>query len=731
MEKNTFYQSLSLNGKKAYLEEYWNLTLENHMKTISKIVISKNKNEFITCSLDKSIKVWDIFSGKLVNKYEEHSEAVNNIIFSKNEDKLVSCSDDWTIIIWENADKLIKKNTLFKHNDPVNDIALIHDDYILVSGSQDMKIILWYFLDQSIYHIIDASIEIVYLAAHRSYEYVVYSDKYGVYSREIEWPDENNMIIPESGITYVLTNTKDTKYLIAGSDWIYIWNFDDFVPGTRYDPFPENNFFKLQNCTATALTTSEDSLYLIISCDDNNIIIYNFLQMSSQAINTGYQAPFTSICIWKNQDKPGDALEFKIAGSVGCGIRSFDFIDNCLLTANMINDMIINKIYLSSDNSFIFTINSCKRLDIWRINDLKYLDNIAKDVKFISINEDFLYCFIEENEENEGNLQVFCISQISLKDETLETKNIINPVTEYLNILLNKHTVSEIFITNKNNYAIIIEKNSEISTIFIYNLHNLNESFQWAINDSECYQLSSDNIHLILFNNKNTYLKFNDLITGTLNFKLIASKSINCIDITKNNKLIAIATINGDIEIWNILKKQRINLWKPSCNQITGILILNNKKNLIVSSNDNSLSYFSLSHRKENSRFKDYYTDKVTSICFFNNQQFLAIGSFDKTIKIWDLKNNILSKCFMTNYKIENLAIVLNDQYIIANSIERQLIFWSICEEIQICSIKTLIESSSSLNAKKNKKYAVICIDHKIIQVYKLIFFKRKNSLIG
>ncbi len=77
-----------------------------HMYAINHIEFSPNGQHFVTCSMDKSIKVWSSDQFKLLKvidkaRYASHGTSVNKLYWSEFEQQLVSCSDDRTISIWD------------------------------------------------------------------------------------------------------------------------------------------------------------------------------------------------------------------------------------------------------------------------------------------------------------------------------------------------------------------------------------------------------------------------------------------------------------------------------------------------------------------------------------------------------------------------------------------------------------------------------------------------------
>jgi WD40 repeat protein len=77
-----------------------------HMYAINSISINSSNDLLVTCSMDKSIKVWDLDSFKLLkvidkSRHAGHATSVNKVLWTDHQDQIVSCSDDRKISVWE------------------------------------------------------------------------------------------------------------------------------------------------------------------------------------------------------------------------------------------------------------------------------------------------------------------------------------------------------------------------------------------------------------------------------------------------------------------------------------------------------------------------------------------------------------------------------------------------------------------------------------------------------
>ncbi len=113
-----------------------------HSSFVNYLAISPDGQTLVSGSADKTIKIWNLATGKEIRTLKGHSSFVNYLVISPDGQTLVSGSADKTIKVWNLANGQ-EINTLKGHDSSVNSLALSPDGQTLVSGSADKTIKVW------------------------------------------------------------------------------------------------------------------------------------------------------------------------------------------------------------------------------------------------------------------------------------------------------------------------------------------------------------------------------------------------------------------------------------------------------------------------------------------------------------------------------------------------------------------------------------------------------------
>ncbi|WP_392530274.1 protein kinase [Nostoc sp. C117] len=319
-------------------------TLKGHSSMVHAIAISPNGQFIASGSNDKTIKLWQVGTGKLVRQmgrwFSGHSNMVHSVAFcpisanssyqgesgrtTKTTDInwgiLASGSWDNTIKLWDiNTGKEIR--TLIGHTNWVNSVAFSPDGKLLASGSADCTIKLWQ---------VNTGIEIQTFTGHSdSVSSVAYSPR-----------------------TATTTNSQDRQLVASGSNdyTIKLWQA---YTGRNICTLTGHSFFV--NCIAF----SHDGEILASGSGDNTIKLWHINTGKEIQTFTGHSDSVWSVAFSRDR-------QFLVSGSWDKTIKLWHLQSGREISTLTGHSSYVRCVAFSPDGQTLVSSGDDDTIKIWR-----------------------------------------------------------------------------------------------------------------------------------------------------------------------------------------------------------------------------------------------------------------------------------------------------------------------------------------------------------------------------
>jgi WD40 repeat protein len=117
-------------------------TLDGHKGFVASAIFSPDGSKIVTTSYDNTAKIWDTSSSKLLNTLEGHTSYVHSAVFSPDGSRIVTTSLDNTAKVWDTSSgKLL--TTLEGHTSVISSAAYSPDGSKIITGSWDKTAKVW------------------------------------------------------------------------------------------------------------------------------------------------------------------------------------------------------------------------------------------------------------------------------------------------------------------------------------------------------------------------------------------------------------------------------------------------------------------------------------------------------------------------------------------------------------------------------------------------------------
>ena len=114
--------------------------IQAHDKEILDVAIAADGSEAVTCSVDGTVRLWDLDTGEQIAKLEGHGDWAWGIAMTPDGSRVASCGRDRTVVVWDMVLRRIWKKLV--HVGEVLCVAIFDDGMTAVTG-QGKDVLVW------------------------------------------------------------------------------------------------------------------------------------------------------------------------------------------------------------------------------------------------------------------------------------------------------------------------------------------------------------------------------------------------------------------------------------------------------------------------------------------------------------------------------------------------------------------------------------------------------------
>ncbi|MBD2361325.1 ribosome assembly protein 4 [Anabaena minutissima FACHB-250] len=620
---------LKLNEKKENRAIEVN-TLEGHSNLVNSVAYHPDGKQLASASADKTIKIWDISTGKTLQTLSGHSNWVNSIAYSPDGQQLASASWDKTIKIWDISTGQPLR-TLSGHSSPVISIAYSPDKQQLASASIDSTIKIW---DISTGKLLTT------LSGHSS---SVYSVTYSPDGQHLASASADNTIkiwnISTGKPLQTLSGHDDSVISIvyspdgqhlASASWdktIKIWDISTGKPLKTLSGHSNS---------VISIVYSPDGKQLASASDDKTIKIWDISTGKPLKTLSGYSNWINSIVYspdGKQLASVSDDRTIKI-WDIGTG--------KPLQTLSGHTDW-VNSVAYSPNGQQLASASGDKTIKIWDISRGRVLKNLSGHSSWIN------------NVTYSPNGQQLASAS---GDKTIKIWDIS---TGKATKTFSGHTDSVISVAYSLNGEQLASASGD-KTIKIWDISTGKPLKTFSGHTDKVYSVaySPDGEQLASASGDKT-IKIWDIHTGKP-LKTFSGHNNSVISVvySPDGKQLASASFDKTIKIWDISTGEPLKNFSGHRDSVYNIAYSPDGKQLASASFDNTIKIWDISTGKPLKTLSDH-SSRVISVAYSPDSKQLASASWDKTVILWDLDfdNLLRSGCdLLNNYLIAHPVVL-------------------------------------------------------------------------
>ncbi|OMJ79868.1 hypothetical protein SteCoe_20011 [Stentor coeruleus] len=666
-----------------FIQEEFGLHLEGHSDKCTCIAISKKNDFFITGSLDRSIRLWNLKtrSQKCICYY--HEGPVNSLALAKSGDLLVSGSDDKTIIVWCVSRKRILR-VLKIFDSQVKRVHFSYNDRYIISLTSDMKL-RW--LDSN-------SLEVVHSITLTKFtiDFKTFSNNGSVLIGESTGKLFSCNILNETkDIAFPLQKNKTlTHFQLLKNKMMVLAVYKQGII-CRY-PINNSSIFKksVKKYTILTISSAPNENFFVTGSKDHNVRLWDLNTLKCEKLFSFHKSRVVNVKI--TQDN-----KLIISSSSDYNIRIIDINEESCVGSFVYDKLVLPKIYLTHDSKYILSGCIDGTIFIYDITEKRKVESGGHTIK--------------------PNCLSFSTDKIFLATGSPDATVIVWKLkTHQIETLHNEHKslITCITISDDNNYVI---SGSNDKNIIVWDItkRKLKAKLKSHCGSIKCVTISHDSTYIISGSSDKYVILWN--ISKEKNKKILEGHTSCVKKVMIISEYFVLSGSNTEIIAWN-LQSSSIQYKIPLFNA-NKILAVNKSCKLFAVSSDKNFIVWDIVN---NEQVKAFISKIVPKCVVLTESRLLIVAAYFKNkLVVFDL-NDCRKNFSLAGHKsnINVIALTEDEIRLVSGSSDKSIIVWNLHFKAYEFAINGFNSEITSILATKDNEHLIIASADNTIKLYYL-----------
>lgn len=621
-----------------------------------------------------------------------HSNDVNSVCFSPDDKYIASGSEDKTIKLWDVATG--KELKTFTDADKVYSVTFSSDGKHLISGG-GAGVKMWEILSGNVTQISGSSTHFAEISNDGKLVYA--NDDYGkIVLKSMQNQEKKKVLLGHIGYGYCAKFSPDGKYFVSGNDdkTIKIWNVEK---GTAIKTL------KGHKEGVNSINYSADGRYIVSGggVNDRTVRIWDAATGNILKVLSGHTNAVTAVCFSPDG-------KYVVSGSYDGTVKFWDVLTGANIKTYqehfLENILTLN---LSHDGKYLVTGNGNKTIRIIDVNANKDLVLLPGDKtnleqgffypdgnSVINTSEDLtannagstnltvkiwdwsgsekvsafqsIKKLLKDVNDASGSLKILGFSRDFknvISCYSIGAKSIINiydlKTGECKKTLNYSGSIYSINIAAFSTDSKILAIGDNNGTVEVWNIERemvLKSTFKSFKNGLEAISVSPDGKLIVTGGdegNGSNSLKVWNANDGKKIFTMTGHvNGINSVCFSPDGKFIVSGSCDGNIKVWNVLTGKEVKNIGSTRSMVSSVNFSSDGKYLVSGHyfEENTVKVWDFTTGEELKSFQGH-TGKVKSAQFSSDGKNIVSTSDDGSVKIWDVATG---KCKVTRYDVPN-----------------------------------------------------------------------------